>query len=354
MTMTLNFSLRQLNRSLAGLTALVFLSAGLMLCFQTAQASTKKSASTAQQKNSKAKKNKSTKNKPTPALKRASYSPTAVPSYGQQLGLHRIDDPLDLSSSVAYVVDQSTGEVLFEKNSSVVLPIASITKLMTALVVLDTGLPRDEILEINESDLDLEKGTHSRLKFGTLLTREDALHLALMASENRAASALGRHYPGGITAFVQAMNAKAQLLGMSDTRFVDSSGLSSMNQSSARDLARLVRVAYQYPLIREFSTSTGHAVVVGNRFSEFGTTNRLIKDETWSIGLQKTGFTSEAGQCLVMQASINSRPVILVLLDAKGKLSRFGDANRIRAWMNHWDTGRARNISLLKTLNSPS
>lgn len=354
MKINANFSLRQLHRSLLWFMVLIFLSIALIFSYHSAQAQTKKSTSSAQQKNSKSQKNKTKKTKPAPALKRAAYSPSAVPSYGQQLGLHHIDDPLDLSSSVAYVVDQSSGEVLFEKNSSVVLPIASITKLMTALVVLDSGLLKDEILEINEFDADLEKGTHSRLKFGTLLSREDALHLALMASENRAASALGRNYPGGITAFVQAMNAKAKLLGMDDTRYVDSSGLSSLNQSSARDLARLVHVAYQYPLIREFSTSTAHAVVVGDRFSEFGTTNRLIKDETWSIGLQKTGFTSEAGQCLVMQASINERPVILVLLDAKGKLSRFGDANRIRSWMNHWNTARPRNISLLKKPYGPS
>jgi D-alanyl-D-alanine endopeptidase (penicillin-binding protein 7) len=238
-----------------------------------------------------------------------------------------------LKSSVALVVDQNTGETLFDKNSQSVSPIASITKLMTALVVLDADLPLDETIRIESDDIDMEKGTRSRLLIGSELSRSDALHLALMASENRAASALGRHYPGGIGAFVEAMNAKARLLEMNDTHYVDSSGLSPQNQSSARDLVRLLRVAYDYPLIREYSTSTSYKVRAKGRPLEFGNTNRLVLNSHWQIGLQKTGYISEAGQCLIMQTTIENRDLLIVLLNSQGKLSRIGDAGRLRTWI---------------------
>ena len=257
----------------------------------------------------------------------------AKPSFGQLYGLHTTEDPLDLRSSVAFVIDQDTNEVLLNKNSEAVLPIASITKLMTAMVVSEAKLSLDETLTITQEDVDTEKGSSSRLAVGTQLTRGEMMHLALMSSENRAAHALGRHYPGGLPAFVSAMNAKAQLLGMRDTRYVEPTGLSSSNQSSARDLATLVKAAYQVSLIRELSTSPEHQVSVGRRQLQYHTTNRLVKSPDWDIGLQKTGYISEAGQCLVMQARLAGRKLILVLLDSAGKYSRIGDAERIRRWL---------------------
>ena len=227
----------------------------------------------------------------------------ARPSFGQIYGLHATDDPLDLKSSVALVIDQDTQQVLFSKNPQAVLPIASITKLMTALVVTEAGLPLDEMLAISQDDVDTEKGSRSRLTVGTQLTRGEMLLLALMSSENRAAHALGRHYPGGMDAFVGAMNAKAQLLGMGDTRYVEPTGLSSQNRSSANDLARLVDAAYAHPIIRELSTSREAQVDVGKRQLQFRNTNGLVRNPEWDIGLQKTGYISEAGRCLVMQAN---------------------------------------------------
>jgi len=259
----------------------------------------------------------------------------ARPSIGQAIGLHAVEDPLDLRSSVAMVVDQQTGETLFSKNAQAVLPIASITKLMTALVVLDANLPLTDAVEVSELDIDTEKGSRSRLRPGTRLSRGEMLQLALMSSENRAAHALGRHYPGGMPAFVAAMNAKARQLGMTDTSFVEPTGLSSSNVSNARDLARLVIAAAQYPLVRQFSTANGLTVDVGVRTLNFHNTNRLISNPTWEIGLQKTGYISEAGSCLVMHTNIDGRPVVMVLLDANGKLSRFGDAERIRQWLEN-------------------
>ena len=254
-------------------------------------------------------------------------------SFGQQQGLHADSDPLALKSAVALVVDQDTNEVLFSKNPEAVLPIASITKLMTALVVTDAQLPLDEVLTISQDDVDTEKGSRSRLTVGTQLSRGEMLHLALMSSENRAAHALGRHYPGGLEAFVEAMNAKAQLLGMSDTRYIEPTGLSSSNQSTARDLAVLVNEAYQHPLLREYSTSREAAVPVGRRVVQFRSTNGLVRSPHWDIGLQKTGYISEAGRCLVMQAELAGRKLIMVLLDSAGKYSRIGDAERIRKWL---------------------
>ncbi len=255
------------------------------------------------------------------------------PSFGQLAGLHATADELDLKSSVALVVDQDTREVLFSKNDSAVLPIASLTKLMSGVVVSEARLPMDEVITITQDDVDTEKGSRSRLKVGTTLTRGELLHLALMSSENRAAHALGRTYPGGLATFVGLMNAKAKTLGMRDTSYVEPTGLSSRNQSSAKDLVTLVTFAYNDPKLRELSTSPGHQVEVGNRTLQYNNTNRLVKNPEWDIGLQKTGYISEAGQCLVMQAKIAGRKLIMVFLDSAGKLSRLGDAERVRKWV---------------------
>ena len=255
------------------------------------------------------------------------------PSYGQLAGLHSISDQLDLKSSVALVIDQDTREVLFSKNDLAVLPIASLTKLMTGVVVSEARLPMEELITISQDDVDTEKGSSSRLKVGTVLSRGELLHLALMSSENRAAHALGRTYPGGLAPFVALMNAKAKMLGMKDTSYVEPTGLSSRNQSSAHDLATLVNTAYNDPLLRELSTSPGHQIEVGNRTLTYNNTNRLVKNPEWNIGLQKTGYISEAGQCLVMQARIAGRKLIMVFLDSAGKLSRIGDAERVRKWV---------------------
>ncbi len=239
----------------------------------------------------------------------------------------------ELKSSSALVVDQS-GHLLFAKNVDHVVPIASITKLMTAMVVIDAGLPLTEQIVITENDRDLLKGTRSRLRIGTELTRRDLLHLALMASENRAAEALSRVFPGGSKAFVSAMNQKAVELGMWRTRFVDGTGLSSDNVSTAQDLTKMVAAAYHYPLIREFTTNTGLTVQLANgKAMNYNNSNRLVKSHEWQIGLSKTGYISEAGRCLVMQAKIAGKPVIIVLLDSWGKMTRIGDANRLKRWM---------------------
>lgn len=241
---------------------------------------------------------------------------------------------LKLQSHAALVLDQQSGEVLYGKNAQTVAPIASITKLMTAMVVLDADLDPEERVQITQEDVDLLRGSHSRLKVGAVLTRDELLRLALMSSENRAASALGRNYPGGLEAFVRAMNLKAQSLGMSGSRFADSTGLSSSNVSTAEDLGTLVKAAHRYPKIREYSTSTGYEVSLGGRYPlAFRNTNRLVSSGAWDIGLSKTGFINEAGRCLVMQATLAGRAVIIVLLDSWGKYTRIGDANRIRKWL---------------------
>lgn len=255
------------------------------------------------------------------------------PSFGQLAGLHATQDELDLKSSVALVIDQDTHQVLFRKNESAVLPIASLTKLMTGLIVSEARLPMDEAITITQDDVDTEKGSRSRLKVGATLTRGELMHLSLMSSENRAAHALGRTYPGGMSAFVDAMNNRAQLLGMRDTKYVEPTGLSSRNQSSAQDLARLVSTAATDPMLREYSTSPGHLVEVDNKTLKYNNTNRLIANPAWEIGLQKTGYISEAGQCLVMQAKVAGRKLIMVFLDSAGKLSRIGDAERVRKWV---------------------
>jgi D-alanyl-D-alanine endopeptidase (penicillin-binding protein 7) len=214
-----------------------------------------------------------------------------------------------------------------------VLPIASLTKLMTGMIISQAKLPMDEPITITQDDVDTEKGSRSRLTVGTTLTRGEMLHLALMSSENRAAHALGRTYPGGLEVFVTQMNAKARLLGMTDTRYVEPTGLSSRNQSSARDLATLVNVAHGDPLLRELSTSPGYEVAVGPKTLQYNNTNGLVKNPTWDIGLQKTGYISEAGRCLVMQTQIAGRKLIMVFLDSAGKFSRLGDAERVRHWV---------------------
>lgn len=258
----------------------------------------------------------------------------AVPSVGHTMGLQAERDALRLKSSVALVLDQQSKEVLFQKNPHAVLPIASLTKLMTALVVADAQQPMDELLEVSAEDANYEKRVGSRLHSGTRLSREDMLLLALMSSENRAASSLGRHFPGGLSAFVAAMNDKAGELGMKDTHFIDPTGLSKGNVSSAMDLARLVAAAYDNPTIREFSTQTEYTVKVGRRRLQFHSTNALVRSpHDWQIGLQKTGFTNEAGRCLVMQAAVRGRDVVMVFLDSAGKLTRFADANRVRHWI---------------------
>ncbi|MBI3041602.1 MAG: D-alanyl-D-alanine endopeptidase [Betaproteobacteria bacterium] len=241
---------------------------------------------------------------------------------------------LNLKSAAALVMDQSGQRVLYAKNEETVVPIASITKLMTALVVLDSGLPLDEPVAISAEDKDGLKHTRSRLKVGSVLARGDLLKLALMASENRAAAALARAYPGGAPAFVAAMNQKTIALGMWRTRFVDGTGLSRDNVSTAQDLARLVAAAYQHPVIRRDTTDSTYTVELGNgQRLQYSNSNRLVNNAGWEIGLSKTGYISEAGRCLVLQAKIAATPVIIVLLDSWGKLTRIGDANRIKKWL---------------------
>jgi serine-type D-Ala-D-Ala endopeptidase (penicillin-binding protein 7) len=241
----------------------------------------------------------------------------------------------NLLSQAALIIDAKSGESIYAKNSNHITPIASITKLMTAMVVIDADLFLEEKLAVDIEDLDFLKGSRSRLSVGTVLTRREMLSLALMSSENRAASSLGRHFPGGLPAAVRAMNAKAKSLGMVNTRFVDTTGLSPENVSTARDLAILVTSANQYPLIASLSTQREHYVhsdETGKTF-HYGNSNALVKSDGWDISLQKTGFITEAGRCVVMFAKIAQRPVVLVLLDSVGKFSRIGDAQRIKTWM---------------------
>ena len=238
-----------------------------------------------------------------------------------------------LKSQAALVVDQQSGEILLGKNMESKLPIASLTKLMTAIVTLDAELDPDEPVTISKADVDRLRGSHSRLQVGTTLTRDDLLHLALMASENRAASAITSSYPGGKDSCVLAMNLKAQLLGMSGTRFEDGTGLSGRNVSTAQDLAKLVQAAHAYPKIRDYTTSTSYQVKIGRRAMRFGNTNNLTRSSRWDIGLSKTGYIAEAGRCLVMQVTLAERSIIIVLLDSWGKYTRVGDATRIRQWL---------------------
>jgi len=261
----------------------------------------------------------------------------AIPSLATALGLRNQHDQLNLKSTVVLVVNQDTKDVYYEKNPSVSLPIASISKLMTAMVMLDAKLPMDEALVINAEDAHIYK--HSRLAEGTILTREDALHLALMSSENRAAYTLARNYPGGLPAFIAAMNHKAKELGMEHTHFEDPTGLTSENVASAEDLTRMLNAAYQYKIIREFSTWPDMTMMIANRPQKFLNTNRLVRAGDMDIGLQKTGFINAAGRCLVMQARINNTPLLLVFLDSVGTQSRFADAVRVRDWYERMPSG---------------
>jgi D-alanyl-D-alanine endopeptidase (penicillin-binding protein 7) len=248
---------------------------------------------------------------------------------------------LRLTSAAALVVDQQEGNLLFAKNPDAVRSIASITKLMTAMVALDAGLPLDERLTVQAGDVRIAKGKESRLRVGVSLTRREMFKLALMSSENRAAAALARTYPGGLAAFVDAMNRKADSLGMVDSRFVEPTGLDSNNVSTAHDLALMVNAAYAYPLIREATTSDLHEVPAPDRHHRRAVTyhnsNRLVRDSDWDVGLSKTGYIGKAGRCLVMQATIAAKPVIIVLLDSLGKVARVADANRIKHWLERTD-----------------
>ena len=244
-----------------------------------------------------------------------------------------------LASYAALIYDERNGEELYAKHTDDVVPIASITKLMTAMVTLDANLPMNEVLDIEKEDVDMLRHSASRLPVGTKLMRSEMLRLALMSSENRAAAALGHNYPGGIEAFVRAMNAKAKLLGMEHTHFVDSTGLHSENVSTAADLVKMVEAAYKYKVIREDTTTSTHKVVLKKRHErvlEYNNSNLLVKykaSNDWHIGLSKTGFINEAGHCLVMHSTIATKPVVIVLLDSWGSRSRIGDANRIRHWL---------------------
>lgn len=247
---------------------------------------------------------------------------------------------LAVRSGSALVVDQTGGGALFHKNASAVMPIASITKLMTAMVVLDSSPNLKASITITDDDVDTLRGSRSRLHVGSVMSREVALLLALMSSENRAAHALARNYPGGMPAFIAEMNVKAQALGMRDTHFEDPTGLTSSNVSTANDLAKMVVAAYRYPLIREFTTTSEATVDVAGRDLAYRNTNPLVKSAAWDVGLSKTGYIHEAGKCLVMQARVADKPVVIVLLDSAGKQTRVGDANRIKRWMESTHASR--------------
>lgn len=238
-----------------------------------------------------------------------------------------------LGSAAFMLLDQSTGQTVLAKNAEETVPIASITKLMTAMVVLDAKQDMSEILSITDNDVDTLKGSSSRVPVGTELSRAEFMQLALMSSENRAASALAHNYPGGLAAAVAAMNRKARELGLTETHFDDPTGLHPSNVSSARDLARMVAAAARYPLIREYTTTAGRDVQLGRRTVHFNNTNALVKDDNWEIGVSKTGYIKEAGRCLVMQAWLKNKPMIIVLLDSQGKYTRTADAQRIKSWL---------------------
>ena len=272
-------------------------------------------------------------------------------SSGTALGLGKSSDVLSLKSNVAMVVDQQNQDIIFDKNSQIVLPVASITKLLTAMTVLDSKLPLEELLEINEQDVAIYK--NSRLVKGTSLSRQEALLLALMSSENRAAYTLGRNYPGGISAFMQAMNRKAKEIGMMHSSFEDPTGLTSKNVASAEDLALLVNAAYQYPLIRQFSTTPSHVKEIHHREQVFLNSNRLVRSGDMEELIQKTGYISEAGRCLVMMAMIKNKPYTMVFLDSVGIQSRFADAVRVKDWIEGAEQHAAlRKLSSLKPITN--
>ena len=238
-----------------------------------------------------------------------------------------------LRSSAVMIFDPAVRKVLFQKNANVIMPIASVTKLMTALVVIRSGQDMNAMLTVTAADVDRIKYSSSRLRVGTRLTRSTMLHIALMSSENRAASALARHYPGGTAQFVRAMNARARALGMSNTRFVEPTGLSSSNVSTSADLAKLVMAAQGEALIRKYSTDADHTISQGRLKTVYRNSNRLIAGGRWHIGMQKTGYISEAGRCMVLHAKVKGRAVVMIFLDAHGKFARARDANQVRAWL---------------------
>ncbi len=299
--------------------------AALAFGFVLAQATWVSPVSAGQTAAGKTTKTAAVKNAPKPAARTAAARPAvqAAASAGA----------LDLGSSAFAIAHQDSGEILVERRGETVVPIASITKLMTAMVVLDAGQSLSEVLTITNADIDTLKGTGSRLPIGTRMTREQMLLLALMSSENRAASALARHYPGGEAAFINAMNVKARFIGLYDTRFHDSTGLNPRNVSSPRDLVRLVSAAAAYPLIREFSTADEGSVRVGGRTLQYRNSNSLVRSPEWEIGLSKTGFIREAGRCLVMQTWLNGEPVIIVLMNANDRSTRSTDAVRVKRWL---------------------
>lgn len=351
-----------MKKPLLYLSLMAFL-AGPMVDAPVAQAASSSSHATAKAKNgkklkSKAKSRVKSKSRKKAVAKKRSQVVARVMTPLRAAGAAGAADAagfanLDLRSSAAIVVDQKTGQALYAKNVDIPTPIASITKLMTAMVTLDAGLSMEEEITISNEDVDRLKGTGSRLALGTTLTRGELMHLALIASENRAAAALSRAYPGGRNAFIAAMNHKAAAIGMKDSHFVDGTGLNSNNRATAADLVKMVDAAYRYPMIREI-TSTG-AYDVGlpakrvvkiredgrirrvtrevTRQVAFHNTNALTRSGDWEIGISKTGYINEAGRCLVMQAKISEKPVIIVLLDSWGKWSRIGDANRIKKWL---------------------
>jgi D-alanyl-D-alanine endopeptidase (penicillin-binding protein 7) len=255
-------------------------------------------------------------------------------SVGHATGLDKVEDPLRLDSSAALVLEAGSRKVIYSKNEAAVLPIASITKLMTGLVITEAGLPMETDITITDEDVDTRLHSRSRLKVGTVLTRAEALHLALMSSENRAAHALGRTYPAGPQAFVAAMNAKARQLGMASTHYEDTTGLSSANRSSAQDLATLVLAASRHPQLRDDSTTAALQVRLGKRTLQYNNSNRLVKDPLWDIHLQKTGYIVEAGHCMVMRTRLAGRDIVMVLLDAASNSARSADAQRVRSWMD--------------------
>ncbi|MFL6708415.1 MAG: D-alanyl-D-alanine endopeptidase [Massilia sp.] len=241
--------------------------------------------------------------------------------------------PAALHSNSVLILDAGGKQVLYEKNAEAVVPIASLTKLMTALVVLEARQNMEEALAVTDLDVDQVKHAASRLRVGTVLSRADLLHIALMSSENRAASALGRNYPGGTAAFVAAMNRRAAALGMLHTRYVEPTGLSSENVSSAQDLAKLLIEAQRRPLIRRFTTDHEYAIAQGRRSTTYHNSNHLVASPAWDIVLQKTGYISEAGRCMILLARIDGRPVAMIFLDSQGTLTRFADADRVRNWL---------------------
>ncbi|HEY6644309.1 D-alanyl-D-alanine endopeptidase [Povalibacter sp.] len=330
-------------RSTVGVTAL----ATLVLATFTAHASTGTTASTATKQTA----SKSASVAPSAAKPAAASKPSSSTASTKAKATAKAKGPVkaarpfaslktgdgrrgpEIRSSAVLVIDESDSSILLSRNADVAAPIASITKLMTSLVVLEANLPLEEIITISRADRDIEKGAPSRLTLGAELTRGELIHLALMSSENHAAHALGRTYPGGTDAILDAMNAKAKALGMKRTHFTDTSGLSAGNIASAEDLSKLVIAASQNPLIEKYSTDPDETLMVGRHPVEYRNTNGLVRKPEWDIRVQKTGYTQAAGRCLVMKTFIDDRPIVMVLMNSFGKYTRTADAIRVRRWM---------------------